>query len=95
MLFELEVFLPTPTSCSSTCLAALKDRSTFESLPAQPGAWPSQYRFDLLPNVIMSAHDSGVTPESQQEALRQVSANLDHLARHEPLENVVRNRTNA
>lgn len=45
--------------------------------------------------MIMSAHDSGFTPESQQEALRQVAANLDHLARQEPLEHVVRNRTNA
>eukprot|EP00966_Prymnesium_polylepis_P198912 4610150-Prymnesium_polylepis.1 len=55
-----------------------------------PSAWPSHFRFDLLPNVIMSPHDSGDTPEAREEALAEVAANLDALALGEPLQNVVR-----
>ena len=55
-----------------------------------PAAWPSNFRFDQLPNVHMSAHDSGDTPESLDEALSEVAANLDNLALGKPLQNVVR-----
>jgi len=66
--------------------------SIFE-LPAGgvgPAAWPSSYRFDQLPNVLMSAHSSGMTDEAHDEAIREVAANLDNLALGRPLENVVR-----
>jgi len=55
-----------------------------------PTSWPSVYRFDLLPNVIMTPHDSGSSAESEEEALREIAANLDNLALGQPLQNVVR-----
>ena len=55
-----------------------------------PSAWPSRFRFDKLPNVLMSAHTSGQTMEAVGESIREVAANLDALARGEPLRNVVR-----
>lgn len=55
-----------------------------------PANWPSKFRFDELPNVIMSPHVSGDTPEALIESTREVAANLDALALGKPLENVVR-----
>ena len=55
-----------------------------------PDAWPSQFRFDKLPNVLMSAHVSGDTVESRDEAMAEVATNLDHLHKGLPLINVVR-----
>jgi phosphoglycerate dehydrogenase-like enzyme len=55
-----------------------------------PSSWPSALRFDKLPNVIMTPHDSGDSAESLHEALSEVAANLDNLALGRPLENVVR-----
>ena len=56
-----------------------------------PSAWPSSYRFDELPNVIMTAHDSGETAGAAAESVREVATNLDRLARGLPPLNVVRN----
>eukprot|EP00316_Scyphosphaera_apsteinii_P023877 CAMPEP_0119320998 /NCGR_PEP_ID=MMETSP1333-20130426/54124_1 /TAXON_ID=418940 /ORGANISM="Scyphosphaera apsteinii, Strain RCC1455" /LENGTH=335 /DNA_ID=CAMNT_0007327853 /DNA_START=101 /DNA_END=1108 /DNA_ORIENTATION=- len=55
-----------------------------------PDSWPSAYRFDLLHNVIMTPHDSGESAEAEQEALREIAANLDNFALGKPLQNVVR-----
>ena len=56
-----------------------------------PSAWPSSYRFDELPNVIMTAHDSGETAGAAAESVREVATNLDRLARGLPPLNVIRN----
>ena len=55
-----------------------------------PSNWPSKHRFDLLPNVIMSPHESGRTAESEEEAIKEVASNLDALSLGKPLSNVVR-----
>lgn len=55
-----------------------------------PRAWPSTFRFDQLPNVVMSAHTSGHTLEAASESIKEVAANLDNLANARPLQNVVR-----
>ena len=60
-----------------------------------PKSWPSAYRFDELPNVIMSGHTSGSTLGSQLESVIEVAANLDSLALGRPLKNVLRNGTKA
>ena len=66
--------------------------SIFELPPGGvgPSSWPSAHRFDQLPNVIMSPHESGNTPQSRDEAITEVAQNLDNLALGRPLENVVR-----
>ena len=64
----------------------------FEMQPGAvgPDAWPSRFRFDQLPNVIMSAHTSGHTHGSLLESLRESAANLDNLALGRPLQNIIR-----
>ena len=57
-----------------------------------PKSWPSQFRFDQLPNVIMSPHESGDTNEAFVTAAKTIATNLDSLALGRPLENVVRKR---
>ena len=66
--------------------------SIFELPPGGvgPSSWPSAHRFDQLPNVIMSPHESGNTPQSRDEAITEVAQNLDNIALGRPLENVVR-----
>ena len=55
-----------------------------------PAAWPSRLPFNHLPNVLMSPHASGATPEAIEESVREIAANLDNLAAGRPLENVIR-----
>ena len=56
--------------------------------PTQPNdAWP--HRFDLLDNVILSAHIAGWTTGTVERRTRAMAANLDRLARGEPLLNIV------
>lgn len=60
-----------------------------------PQAWPSQYRFDSLPNVIMSPHSSSLTPQARQYGIDCVAANLDRFAQGKPLQNVIRNASDS
>jgi hypothetical protein len=55
------------------------------------GRHPSQYRFDLLDNVLMDPDISSHTPMSRLLAVAEAAANLDALATGNPLQNVVRN----
>jgi len=57
--------------------------------------WPSKYNFSQLQNVWMTPHMSSNTAEAHDEALGQMAANLDALARGEPLQNVVRKGENS
>ena len=60
----------------------------YPTVPHQPVAeWP--FRFDLLDNVIMSAHIAGWTTGTVLRRTRAMAANLDRLARGEPLDNVI------
>ena len=56
-----------------------------------PSAWPSRLRFDELPNVLMSPHSSGSTPEAEEESIKEMATNLDNLAQGKPLINILRN----
>ena len=60
-----------------------------------PSAWPSRFPFDELPNVLMSPHVSGSTPEAVDESDREMAQNLDNLALGKPLVNVLRNASAA
>jgi phosphoglycerate dehydrogenase-like enzyme len=51
---------------------------------------PSAYPFRELDNVIMTPHASGWTEGLLPRRCRFIAANLDRLARNEPLLNVVR-----
>lgn len=53
--------------------------------PDNPGAAPSRFPFVELENVIMSPHCSGRTAEALERRWQTVAANLDHLARNEPI----------
>jgi phosphoglycerate dehydrogenase-like enzyme len=56
--------------------------------PRQPvEEWP--YRFDRLDNVILSAHIAGWTTGTVERRTRVMAGNLDRLARHEKLANVI------
>ena len=55
-----------------------------------PAAWPSRFRFDELPNVVMTAHTSGITAEAALESVTEVAANLDNIVLGRPLQNVLR-----
>ncbi len=57
---------------------------------AAPEAPPSRHPFHTLPNVILTPHSSGWTTGMRRRRAGQIAANLDHLARGEPLDNVVR-----
>jgi phosphoglycerate dehydrogenase-like enzyme len=57
---------------------------------ANPEAPPSKHPFHKLPNVILTPHSSGWTTGMRRRRAGQIAANLDHLARGEPLDNVVR-----
>lgn len=57
---------------------------------ANPEAPPSKHPFHRLPNVILTPHSSGWTTGMRRRRAGQIAANLDHLARGEPLDNVVR-----
>jgi phosphoglycerate dehydrogenase-like enzyme len=57
--------------------------------------WPADRNFTALPNVIMTPHIASDTAQAIQEAVRQIAKNFDHFARGQPLENVVRNGTQA
>ena len=50
---------------------------------------PSQHPFQDLDNVIMTPHASGWTHELVDRRWRVIAGNLDHLARGEPLCNIV------
>jgi phosphoglycerate dehydrogenase-like enzyme len=50
-------------------------------------AWPQ--RFDLLDNVVMSAHIAGWTVGTVARRTRVMASNLDRLARGEALANVI------
>lgn len=54
-----------------------------------PDVWPAQFDFAALPNVWMTQHTSFNTAEAQEEGLRQMASNFDHLALGEKLENIV------
>jgi phosphoglycerate dehydrogenase-like enzyme len=57
-------------------------------VPHQPNAeWP--HRFDLLDNVLLSAHIAGWTTGTVLRRTRAMAANLDRLARGEPLDNLI------
>jgi phosphoglycerate dehydrogenase-like enzyme len=60
---------------------------------ANPEAPPSRHPFHRLPNVILTPHSSGWTTGMRRRRAGQVAANLDHLARGEKLDNVVRPAT--
>ena len=64
---------------------------TWWRYPTVPGEdvaqWP--YRFDLLDNTILSAHIAGWTTGTVLRRIRAMAANLDRLARGEPLDNVI------
>ncbi|MEJ0037979.1 MAG: 2-hydroxyacid dehydrogenase [Gammaproteobacteria bacterium] len=59
---------------------------TAEDLHPRPSAYP----FQELENVIMTPHVSGWTRGMVRRRWGEVAANLDHLAAHEPLINVLR-----
>jgi phosphoglycerate dehydrogenase-like enzyme len=87
-----------PVIDEAALYAALQSRriggaviDTWWRYPATPGEdvaqWP--YRFDLLDNVILSAHIAGWTTGTVVRRTRAMAANLDRLARGEPLDNVI------
>lgn len=51
--------------------------------------WPSNYPFQDLDNVILSAHESASTPEQLTRRWQFVAANLNRMAMGEPLKNQV------
>ncbi len=53
--------------------------------PDHPDQSPSRYPFAELDNVMMSPHCSGRTGEALERRWQIVAANLDHLARDEPI----------
>ncbi|WP_282609422.1 2-hydroxyacid dehydrogenase [Pelagibius sp. Alg239-R121] len=53
-----------------------------------PSVRPSKFPFHELENVVMTPHNSGWTEETIDRRWRFVAANLDRLARGEPLQNV-------
>lgn len=53
--------------------------------PDDPERAPSRHGFAELDNVLMSPHCSGRTAEALERRWRTVAANLDHLARAEPI----------
>lgn len=60
----------------------------YPTVPSQDVTqWP--FRFDLLDNVILSAHIAGWTTGTVVRRTRAMAANLDRLARGEPLDNVI------
>eukprot|EP00040_Diaphanoeca_grandis_P043509 m.268287 g.268287 ORF g.268287 m.268287 type:complete len:370 (+) comp77831_c0_seq1:97-1206(+) len=58
-----------------------------------PSSWPSAHPFNTLDNVIMSAHASSQTLESEGYSLECVASNLKQFAAGLPLQNVLRNAT--
>lgn len=87
-----------PVIDEAALYAALKERriggaviDTWWRYPTVPGEdvaqWP--FRFDLLDNVILSAHIAGWTTGTVIRRTRAMAANLDRLARGEPLDNVI------
>jgi phosphoglycerate dehydrogenase-like enzyme len=60
---------------------------------ATPEAPPSRHPFHKLPNVILTPHSSGWTTGMRRRRAGQMAANLDHLARGEKLDNVVKPAT--
>ena len=87
-----------PVIDEAALYAALKERRIggavidtwwrYPTVPSQDVAqWP--YRFDLLDNVILSAHIAGWTTGTVARRTRAMAANLDRLARGEPLDNVI------
>lgn len=54
-----------------------------------PSALPSAFPFHELDNIIMTPHNSGWTDETIDRRWRFVAANLDRLARGEPIQNAV------
>ena len=57
--------------------------------PDEPDRAPSSHPFATLDNVIMSPHCSGRTAEALERRWKTVAANLDHLARGEPIPTTV------
>ena len=56
----------------------------------KPEAPPSRHPFHKLANVLRTPHSSGWTLGMRRRRAGQIAANLDHLARGEPLDNIVR-----
>lgn len=54
----------------------------------RPEVQPSRFSFHELDNVIMTPHNSGWTEETIDRRWQFVAANLDRLARGEPLQNI-------
>jgi len=50
---------------------------------------PATFPFHELPNVLLTPHISGWTTGTIEGRVREVAAQLDRLARGEPLQNVV------
>ena len=57
--------------------------------PDAPDAAPSRFPFQALDNVLMTPHASAWTREMVGRRWRFIAANLDRLARGEPVQNVV------
>jgi phosphoglycerate dehydrogenase-like enzyme len=87
-----------PVIDEAALFAALKNRRIggavidtwwrYPTVPAEDVAcWPQ--RFDLLDNVIMSAHIAGWTTGTVVRRTRAMAANLDRLSRGEALDNVI------
>jgi phosphoglycerate dehydrogenase-like enzyme len=87
-----------PVIDEAALYAALKDRRIggavidtwwrYPTVPTEDVAnWP--FRFDLLDNVILSAHIAGWTTGTVVRRTRAMAANLDRLSRGEPLDNVI------
>ena len=55
-----------------------------------PHTWPSNLPFHELDNVLMTPHLSGWTTGTIRRRAQTIAANVEHLARGEPLENVIR-----
>lgn len=57
--------------------------------PGEPDPWPSDFPFQDLDNVILSAHESGWTEAQILRRWRFVAENLRRMAEGAPLENIV------
>jgi phosphoglycerate dehydrogenase-like enzyme len=51
--------------------------------------WPSNFPFQDLDNVILSAHESASTPEQVERRWKFIASNLNRMTNGEPVENQV------
>ena len=57
--------------------------------PDKKEVWPSNFPFQDLDNVILSAHESASTPEQVERRWKFVASNLNRMTNGEPVENKV------